>query len=129
MREVRSQLEKKKCEYIEKNASNASSDTSDVELNSAEEDAVESLRKELLKKRDTNLKSEIRKIQTENTLADKKLNTRVEEELRRMEEAMHIEEKQLKRKQVSIAVLMRIFCAINVQPILLRAHTLTRLLN
>lgn len=72
----------------------------DRKLNSNEETVLETLRKDLSKKRDSQLKAEIRRIQTEGALTDKECQARVAEERRRAEEAMSVEEKQLRRKQV-----------------------------
>lgn len=102
MREIRDNLERKKRDYLEKSEGGGatSSREGECKLSEAEEDVLASLRRDLSKKRDSQLKSEIRRIETESALADKESRARVAEERSRAEEAMAAEERQLRRKQV-----------------------------
>lgn len=93
-------MERRKQNYLEKTVDQMSSNDDDIRLSATEENVLETLRKDLSKKRDSQLKAEIRRIQTESALADKESISRVAEERRRAEEAMAVEEKQLRRKQV-----------------------------
>lgn len=99
MHDLRLGLDRKKQDYLEKNIDNISL-RDDQRLNATEEDIIENLKRDLAKKRDSQLKAEIRRIQTESALAEKDCRTRLAEERRRVEDAMSVEEKQLQRKQV-----------------------------
>jgi len=97
--DLRNSLERKKEDYLDKHEGHMSPDGDNQYLNAAEEDAIENLKKDLAKKRDSHLKAEIRRIQTESALGEKDCRSRLAEERRRVEGAMVVEEEQLRRKQ------------------------------
>lgn len=99
-------------------------------LDAAEEEILDNLKSELSKKRESLLKAEIRRIQTESAQAEKKCRASMAEERRRVQDARDTEEEQLSRKQVGcvcggVGSIMR--GASQLTPLLFRIATPTRL--
>ena len=101
--DVRSTLDNRKAEYTSKRIDRYSSNNGDgTVLNDSEMSVLEFLKKELNDERDAQLKTEIRRIQTESALYDKELQSRVAAEKRQIEDATNVEAEQLRRKQVRL---------------------------
>ncbi len=103
MQELHSGLEQKKENYIARNLQHnhaKQQNEDDISLSETDQGVLDSLKKDLAKKRDAQLKAEIRRLQTESVLAEKEHRARAAEERRRAEDSLRTEETQLKKKQV-----------------------------